>query len=174
MASKIIGLTGKAGSGKDTVGAWLRSEHHYQRIAMADALKKGLAAMGFPEPESRADKESLIPGFSFTWRQAAQRLGTEWGRGLDEDIWLKVLKRELEHRLGNVVVTDIRFENEAAMIRELGGSVWHITGRQAELGGAASHQSEAGVVFVPGTDLMIDNSGSIADLHVKLGSIENV
>ena len=23
-------------------------------------------------------------------------------------------------------------------------------------------------------DLMIDNSGSIADLHVKLGSIENV
>ena len=73
-----------------------------------------------------------------------------------------------------MVVTDIRFENEAAMIRELGGSVWHITGRQAELGGAASHQSEAGVVFVPGTDLMIDNSGSIADLHVKLGSIENV
>ena len=36
----IIGLCGKAGSGKDTVGDFLVRNHHFAKIALADPLKK--------------------------------------------------------------------------------------------------------------------------------------
>jgi hypothetical protein len=36
----IIGLTGKAGSGKDTIGKYIESEYGFKRVAFADKLKE--------------------------------------------------------------------------------------------------------------------------------------
>ena len=166
----IIGFTGKAGSGKDTAADFLVREFGYTKLSWAGPLKAGLTAMGFPEPANREAKEDLIPGFSFSWRQAAQHLGTEWGRALDPDIWVKVVEAGLKSNR-NYVISDVRFENEAAMIRRNGGMVIHLLGRQADLGAAAAHASEAGVQFYPSTDVIIENSGSIAVLQYVLAQI---
>ena len=166
----LIGLTGAAGSGKDTVGGILQKLYGFETYAFAGPLKAGMAAMGFPEPSDRTQKEVPIPGHKFTWREAAQKLGTEWGRSLDPDLWmnmgklrfLTLLDQTLE--IPHFVITDVRFENEASMVRELGGRVWHIKGRKADLGASAAHASEYPVKQIWG-DAQITNDGSLEQLE---------
>ena len=152
----VIGFTGKAGSGKDTAAAYLKSKG-FTQLAFASGLKNMLAAVGMPEPLDRDEKERVIEGFDFTWREAAQKLGTEWGRKLDKDIWVKILRKQMETQCGLFVISDVRFENEANMIRKCGGLVVHISGREVDLGANAGHTSEAGVEFVQGDEVIVND-----------------
>lgn len=160
----IIGFTGKAGSGKDTLADHLVNDFSFRKMSFAHTLKAMMVVAGFAEPYDRAEKEQLIPGFNFTWREAAQRLGTEWGRALDPDIWVKIQERVLAALPAgtNVVFSDVRFDNEAAMIRRLGGKILHVTGRAADLGENAGHASEAGVMWADG-DVVITNDGTLEE-----------
>lgn len=167
---RLIGIAGKAGAGKDTVADYLVETFGFRKASFADALKTGLAAMGFPEPLERALKEEIIPGFEFSWRQAAQQLGTEWGRRLDPDIWTKITAKRLKRAGIDTVIADVRFENEAAMIREMGGQVWHVVGRQVDLGANAGHVSEAGILYQPTQDAIITNSGSLVNLYAAINA----
>ena len=163
----IYGITGPAGSGKDTLALYLKNEHDYTLRSFAGPLKAGLAAMGLPEPTSREEKESIVEGFNFTWREAAQTLGTEWGRKLQQDLWLKMAVRGVITG-DKVVFTDIRFPNEANTVRDLGGSIIHLSGRKADLGSNAQHVSEQPVEFVEFSDFRIDNSGTVEELYEKM------
>jgi hypothetical protein len=176
----LAGMTGKAGAGKDTLADYLVREHGFTKLSFAGPLKAMLAAAGMPEPASRELKEMPVPGFDFTWREAAQKLGTEWGRALDAEIWTKVVEQRIAREAAlyslpgtgpRFVLSDVRFENEAAMIRRLGGKVLHVTGRAADLGANAGHASEAGIAVVEG-DIEIDNSGfldaAVLQLHYGL------
>lgn len=165
----LVGLTGRAGAGKDTIADRLVEVHDFTKLSFAAPLKAMLAAAGMPEPMNREDKEKPVPGFDFTWREAAQKLGTEWGRALDENIWIKLVEQHIRYmsRLYGAyphqvrfVLSDVRFENEAAMIRRMGGKVLHVAGRAVDLGANAGHASEAGVTLADG-DYLIDNSGDI-------------
>lgn len=163
----LIGLAGKAGSGKDTAGTYLRTQYGFQSYAFAQPLKIGLAAMGFAEPK-RDEKELPIPGFDFSWRQAAQKLGTEWGRELDPDIWLKLAEYKMR-TVPWLAITDVRFENEAASIRKHGGHIFHLTGREYEMqSDTQQHPSEAGIAFNPATDYMINNQTTLDNLYARL------
>lgn len=164
---QIVGITGKAGAGKDTIADYLVQTHGFTKLSFAEPLKAMLAAAGMPEPTSREDKERPVAGFDFTWREAAQRLGTEFGRGLDPDIWVKLVEQRLRRALlepggsRRFVLSDVRFENEAAMIRRLGGTMLFVHGRAADLGANAGHASEAGIEIYPTRDRLIDNSGTL-------------
>lgn len=180
---QLVGITGKAGAGKDTIADYLVREQGFNKLSFADTLKRMLALAGMPEPTNRDDKEKLIPGFEFTWREAAQKLGTEWGRALDPDIWIKILELRIQRETAldaaypgvkpsRFVLSDVRFDNEAEMIRRLGGQVLHVTGRAAKLGASAGHASEAGVFFDGHHgDRELDNSGSIVDTIKQLQQI---
>lgn len=155
----LIGLTGKAGVGKDTVADILVADYGFKKIAFASTLKAMLAVAGWPEP-ARQHKEGLLPGMNFTWRKAAQTLGTEWGRSLDKDLWLKItMFKVLGNQLTNWVISDCRFPNEAKAVREFGVLV-HILGRQTSVDAdSASHASEQGLKILEG-DLTLNNSGT--------------
>ena len=165
----IIGIAGPAGAGKDTVADFLVSHYNFTKLAFAGPLKEMLAAGGFPEPV-RELKEAKIEGFDFTWRQAAQQLGTEFGRALDPDIWTKIIDRRIDvlaEQRKRVVISDVRFENEAVLIRKRGGYIIHMVNRRSDLGGAGGHASEAGVRSGPG-DASMCNDGTIEDLYRNL------
>lgn len=168
----LIGLTGKARSGKDTVGDWLETEIGFQRVAFAGALKEGLATMlGLSERHVHGDlKETVLPEFGKSPRQMMQSLGTEWGRMcVCEDIWLIVAKNKVEYLMSkgySVVLTDVRFDNEAALVREMGGEVWHIQRDAAQKVNA--HQSEAGVAKLEG-DFLLENNSTLDSLYAKIG-----
>lgn len=167
----IFGISGPAGSGKDTLAIWLTEHYSFKKLAFADGLKAGLAAMGFPEPANRADKENFIPGFDFTWREAAQTLGTEWGRSLDKDIWVKAATQKASGLGKLVIFTDVRYENEASGVRAIGGKILHLKGRKVDLGENALHSSEEPLYFNKDTDFVLDNSGTQEDLFKQMQTI---
>ena len=86
-----------------------------------------------------------------TPRYVLQTLGTEFGRSLYPDAWidygLKCAHDLLSKGIGIVVITDVRFLNEARDIREAGGEVWNIVrsddkGAAAQAAGVLGHASE--------------------------------
>ncbi len=161
----LIGLTGKARSGKDTVGQMLVG-YGLDRVAFADPIKRMLIeGLGLgPEHVDSPLKEQPIPWLGKSPRQLMQTLGTEWGRAQHPEIWTLIAGREITaSRLAGrgVVITDVRFENEAAFVRRQGGEIWHIW-RDVEP--VAAHSSEAGVAPLMG-DRYIGNSGTLQELR---------
>jgi hypothetical protein len=157
----VIGLTGPAGVGKDTVGMLLSS--NYNLYAFAKPLKQALSVLGINEPADRAAKETLLGGKPFSYRKAAQTLGTEWARNLDPDFWLNLAEEKTRH-MRRVVFTDVRFDNEAEWVRKQGGVIWHIHGRATTVTGDAAKHASENAVEVKSGDFQLDNSGSISDL----------
>lgn len=171
---KIVGLTGLAGSGKDTVASMLCITQGFVQIALADPLRAGLTAMFGVTDEQLADrtlKEQPIDWIGQSPRGLLQTLGTEWGRHhVASDIWLRVAEQRIAAlrrsppclHIAGVVVSDIRFGNEAAWIRAQGGEVWQILrpGAEGLAPATAAHESERGLLG----DLVIFNSGTLDDL----------
>lgn len=94
----LIGLAGLKGAGKDTAAEWLCFHGFFERIALADPIKDGLAAMlglnayTFSEP---ALKETVIDWLGCTPRHLMQTLGTEWGqRYVARDVWTRIADRK--------------------------------------------------------------------------------
>lgn len=167
----LIGLTGLAGSGKDTVREILvNGDLPFSGIAFADPIRDMLKALldsvGV-NPRWMTDrdlKERDIPEIGSSYRKMAQQLGTEWGRAIDPDFWLKIARTKVQVRQRNgfhTVVSDVRFPNEAAWIKANGGVVWKISRPGIEP--VRAHASEALVDGLP-YDYVINNRGSIEDL----------
>ena len=96
-----------------------------------------------------------------------QTLGSEWGCELFTDtIWLDSWERSVE-KLTNVVVEDLRFPNEADLVRKLGGQVWSIRRKGYECVG---HSSETEMVHIK-PDMVIHNDGDISGLHDVLKGV---
>lgn len=161
----VIGISGKAGAGKDTIADYLVGKYGYKKISFAHTLKNMLKVAGLEEPANREDKEKNFEGFPFNFREAAQKLGTEWGRSLDEDIWVKLTMKGLQEGC-NYVVSDVRFHNEAEAVRD-SGEVWHVKGRSANLGVLSEHVSEQGIKAYY-EDIEVDNSGSVSSLYKQI------
>jgi hypothetical protein len=75
-------------------------------------------------------KEQQIPGIRCSARHLMQTLDTEWGRQcVHPDVWVMIASKRIRdlHAAGySVVIDDCRFPNEASLIRELGGELWHV------------------------------------------------
>jgi len=121
----VVGMIGKAGSGKDTVGDYLRDKYGFTSLALADTLKRGIQEM-FVIPDDvmydRKKREEPLPDMpKWSVRKLLQYVGTELIRHhIDDAAWTKsLIKRYPE--TGNIVVTDVRFPNEVEGIREMSG-----------------------------------------------------
>jgi hypothetical protein len=110
-------------------------------------------------------KERDIPAIGASYRKMAQMLGTEWGREIDPNFWLKITEAKVKYineiDSGAIVISDVRFPNEAAWVQSQGGMIWKIIRPGVE--SVREHASEALVNQLP-YDWVIDNRGSIADL----------
>jgi hypothetical protein len=185
----IVAFVGLIGAGKDTAADALPGA---VRLAFADPIKDAVAAMfewdrallDGKTPESRAWREAPIVDLAaglqrtdFTPRRALQLFGTEVGRAISPAIWTCLLARRLPTGDGVVFITDARFSDEIAVIREMGGTIIHIqrdperetqirdlvaTGRLDGL-----HRSEYDWMAVP-PDHTIRNEGTRAQLHAAV------
>lgn len=164
----IIGLTGYAGSGKDTIRGVLENHYDYDGLAFADPIRDMLAALlnsmglGTEWMTERELKEEPVSGLGLSYRQMAQALGTEWGRALKESLWLDIAKAKIamyrEYDSPGVVISDVRFPNEAAWVKEQGGVIWKILRPGVEP--VRAHASEDLIASLP-YDYVIDNHGSL-------------
>lgn len=152
MKAKLIGITGKAGAGKDSLADAMVQEFGAVKHNFALPLKQMLnVLMGWQmkDWDNREFKEAEIDWLNNTSpRKMAQYLGTEWGRNLiDPDLWVKIaMMKYHDHAFRHsepFVIPDVRFDNEARTIRSLGGVVIRIV--RPGVGAVSAHVSEAGV-----------------------------
>jgi hypothetical protein len=204
----IIGVTGLAGSGKTTVADLLVEKHGFMKIALADPMKRFCQEIfqfsdeqlwGTDTDKAEPDERYRRPGGVvhrryLTSRFALQTLGTEWGRGCYEDVWVDYCLRATESilrgqnysaKLGllpteygpyscpaGVVIHDVRFHNEFDAIKNAGGFIVHVRRPGAGLSGdAAEHLSETEQKEFEGYDFVIDNLGTMQDLEEKISQV---
>lgn len=168
---KIIGIAGKAGAGKDTVAKVLVEEFEFIQYAFARPLKEGMKVMfGLTDYDvyDSEGKEKEHPRLGMTVRRAMQLAGTEFARDMiHNDIWLRMASHFLvqtlkeKGRTACVVISDVRFKNEANWVRSNGGVIWHI---EREIKKVDSHSSESGILVLS-NDTVIYNHGTIDELH---------
>lgn len=186
----IIGLIGYIGSGKTTVAEILQ-ELGVEAIALADPLKSLVHDTFLMQDEMhlRDDQEwKMKPNLKlggWTPRKVYQFIGTECFRLIQPDVWVDYARNRIrtspELQSKDIVVTDIRFPNEARMVTELGGYLWLID-RPREVKPEPwwkhlmfwrrnkVHESESYVdqMREEMSPFIIDNSGSLGDLADKV------
>ena len=173
---RLIGLYSLApGCGKTTVASLLTDLlNDRECVSFAAPLKRAVWSMldylglsGFHY--IYADKEAIIPELGVSARHMMQTLGTEWGRAcIHPDFWVMIARVKAQRIMadgGSVVIDDVRFPNEAAMIRDLGGELWRI--ERPGIAYDGDHSSEGGLEDIT-PDRVIVNDGTIAQLKEKI------
>ena len=138
----IIGICGLIGCGKGTAADILVEEHNFIKLSFADKLKDGVATVfGWDRAmlegdtaDSREWRETQDDFWTketkrtVTPRLVLQEFGTDCMRnGFFDGIWVSLVKQELlENPTKNFVIPDVRFDNEANMIKKLNGKVWRV------------------------------------------------
>lgn len=188
-------------SGKSTVFGLLNEIAGFERLPFASPAKEIsvylLQVTGIPDTEAQRlvyeDKEEQLPNFpnGVTARYMLQQLGTNFARdAIDPTIWVRAWANtvsNLPRSVPNIVVDDVRFENEVDAIKALGGVLWKVERPKPSRGFfldfldktmsflKKGHHSE-GNLENASFDAVIVNDGSLEDLKQKvidaLGSIE--
>ena len=133
----LIALFGPPGAGKDTVAKRLVEQHGFVRIAFADKVRELAYEVMSPNLQSVVDcegweycKRELV-----TYREILERVGDGARKVLGDDVWINAVGAEIDYLLGsgkNVVITDLRKENESEFVCDyarLGvkSTMWHVT-----------------------------------------------
>jgi hypothetical protein len=177
----LIGLVGKARSGKDTFARGL-VERGYTRVAFADPLREMVEAIdpvigvGVGGGAVRLRWALLTFGgwegvketaYGPEMRRLLQQSG-QAVRRLDEGFWLRVGLGKARDviaacpaaRAGAAVITDVRYTNEADAIQKAGGVLVRIV--RPGLESTDTHASETELDRYP-VDFTVRNSGTAED-----------
>jgi len=176
----IIGLSGYAQTGKDTIADYLVKNHKFTRVAYADPIREALfeldpivtIASGVPVTLKPVidlygwdEAKTLFPEV----RRLIQRFGTEVGRELwHQNFWVRQAFAKFDYHKNNIVITDVRFINEAAAIRGSGGPIWRVTRNGVEP--VNPHSSEVALDNFD-FDAVIENNGSLNSLYAIVDSL---
>lgn len=120
---RIIGLTGKARSGKSTVAKHLVEKYGFYRFAFIEPLKEMLIKAGM------CTKDELYDHKTEQSRWLMQKIGTEIFREqIDKRFWIHqaedvIMDFQNDNSSGSMVFDDIRFPNEADLIHSFSGTV---------------------------------------------------
>jgi len=146
----IIGLCGRKGCGKSSV-AKAGEPYGYNTMSFADPLRDMLNALGIPkdmlnDPKLKESGTNWVFGYK-TPRQLLQSLGTAWGREcVSQTIWIDhLIERFRGDGMDNVIIDDVRFNNEAEAIQEEGGVIVEVVRDESFYADRDPHPSEQGI-----------------------------
>jgi hypothetical protein len=174
---ELIALAGVSGAGKDTAGEYLRAQHGYVRVAIADPLKQVMMSLfGLERDDLWGEARNRVhPRLGRPQRELYQQFGKAC-REIDPDVWIRHFRGQVRRLLDDgqrVVCTDLRMERELDAVRELGGAAWLITRHGSGAPGAMAGdqtETELGSADENRFQSVIRNDGSLADLHRSLAA----
>lgn len=179
----LFGLVGKKGVGKDTVADYLVSKHCFQKHAFAWPIKEACSLLFQLSLDAfeNDQKEVVNRRHNLTPRQMMQLVGTDMFRNMvDDDFWIHhFLAFYNDHNTRknvNLVVSDVRFQNEVDIIKQLGGKIVRITrscgnGANGRHTTFDNHISEQGVELLTGIDVEIKNTDTLASLWKQIDTL---
>ncbi|WP_052732552.1 nucleoside/nucleotide kinase family protein [Hymenobacter terrenus] len=169
----LIGLSGRRGSGKDTVACLLQQmqpERIWQIHSFGDSIKAVCAALTGEDVApyySQAGKAQVVPTFQRTRGEMLQQVGQAL-RAWEPLVWVEAFLARLPHD-ACVLVPDVRFPNEANPIRARGGIMLRVEGDPLGQRGDGTrdddHPSETALDDYPHFTATIHNTGSPEDLE---------
>jgi dephospho-CoA kinase len=176
--STLIGICGKKRHGKDTVGDYLVKEYGFIKISFSDKLKEICKILfNFSDEQLYGSlKETEDPYWKVTPRNVLQFVGTDLFRNqlskiiphIKKDFWVECVKHFLlQNKHKRIVICDVRFINEANMIKDLGGKLIKIT---RNLISQDDHASEQEVDLIK-TDYNIKNNETITELYREIDKL---
>jgi hypothetical protein len=192
----LIGICGRAGTGKTAAAEYLMARHRFEVAAFADELKDLLAlhfetlGVDYSHLHEPTLKNAPLPGFGFvagpvTARMLMQTLG-DWGRAIDPDWWVNALA----HRVGlhdatqgssgshtpihdRICISDVRYPNEAEWLIERGGVLIRLQREQAQA--VRAHSSESHIDELPAHIDLYNEGPTLAGFHALLdGALASV
>jgi len=186
--NKLIVLLGQAGAGKSTVAATLqRMLDHSNCYAFAEPIKEMADVLirhstnftggtisyneGLDYDSNETKKlNTSIGGVELTIRKLLQTLGTEWGRSVDKDLWVKCMDQKYKATTDKYfIITDARFPNEIAWSQDNGATIINVVGR-GDL--VSEHESEGYFGILADTaDYTLDNSKDLNHLHKQINTV---
>lgn len=174
----IIGITGQKFHGKDSIALILRRRYKYVHVNFAMFLKeacKNIFMLSDDQLHGDA-KETPDARWSTTPRKLMQIVGTELFRdrfkellpeclGNESSLWVKCMKLYLNsHRTPTCfVISDVRFEDEAELIRNLNGKIWKVV--RPSIVSKDVHASEVQEIKA---DKVFTNDGTLLQLEQKV------
>lgn len=191
---KLIALCGAAGAGKDTVADMLPArklafaDTLYREVAEAWGVERhvlrcretketplevlALSTIRATQYEfvdflcNVPNQVSLWPSKPRSPRQILQWWG-DYRRAQSPNYFVKAtLRTMLDDGRDWWVITDVRFPNEAAMVRQLGGQLWQIRRPGYQAGGTGHASDTDGSEFGP--DRVLVNGGNLEDLRADV------
>lgn len=173
---KIIGLYSSAPqSGKSTTAKFLIENHGYKLVKFAGTLKAMVRAflleMGMPASDIESyiegsKKEEVIPALGVSSRRILVSIGTDWGRNIiSPTLWVDAAMNRIETLLAageRIVIDDVRFPNEAKMLRGKGAQLWRVVNPRVQPLGPIGFE---GMLDDLDFDYVLHNSNGIASLH---------
>lgn len=145
----LIGLVGRKRSGKDTAAKFLIEDHGYVRYAFADPLKAAALATDPIVSSWPAEVRLSQAVKAWGWEHAKslpevrlylQRFGVAMREHVNPSVWLDATMCPVMDEARPVVITDVRFPNEADAIEAAGGILVRIV--RAEAPNDDGHVSE--------------------------------
>jgi hypothetical protein len=161
----LVSFTGKMGSGKTTAA---NIASHFAETYLKEEVKRIKFA------DTLYDIQYLIQnrlGLELEKDRRLLQLIGQWGREIDKDFWCtQFYSRYLEiTEPAQVLINDdCRFNNEAELIKRLGGKIVLVVGPQR--GEYVRHTDDVSENGINGKyiDFVIDNSGNAEDLMHQL------
>lgn len=185
----IIGICGKIGAGKDTFGQMLKEladrtrgageprVRRYEIVKFSTALRRVLEVFTGLSPQETSNAEGkarFVPEYDMTVGRMLQVLGTDAIREhFHPDAWVIATFNSPEARSSperGIIITDLRFPNEAREIHKRGGVIYCVvrpegeSERPAETGRSADHVSEQAFLEIQ-PDVVVDNRGTLVNLE---------
>lgn len=167
--------------GKTTSAKYLADKHEYRIASFAtpinSMIESMLSCLGMQHKDvvyyMRHAKEDVIPGIGVSYRHLARTLGTEWGRQyVGDSVWINSFIARF-HNTKHVpfCVDDLRFQNEAACLREFGFILVKIVRNTDRDGLRDTHESDVNLANFTDWDYVIENNGTLNDLYQSLDKI---
>jgi|SRR5690554_132546 len=114
-----------------------------------------------------AESGGSIP-YKIPYRKLVQLVGTDVVRTINDDIWIERCEKRIDLlkklNVSGIVVSDVRFNNEAQHILNMGGEVWQIE-RQGLM--SDTHSSEVGIDSKYVSKVLYNNS-TIEELELQV------
>ena len=170
----LIGIIGKKGHGKDALATAIdnATDRKVVKLAFAKVLKEAAGLIfALSEEQLHGDqKEVLDPRWGKTPRELMQLFGTEVGRAIDAQVWVKSVELQAARiweadPTAIIIVTDVRFKNEADFVLRSRGLLVRIARPEGQAGRFGDHASEQEQEGIP-AHVRVENDGTLAQLDL--------